>query len=298
MNMQHQQLKQPNVNYNLNSLQSLIQTQPNLLSTVLQNQACQGFDQQSLAQLLQQQQAQRASQTNNLTNILQLMQTNPLLATQLLAQQRQADTNPNLALLQQLAAQNQTQDHVNQGNVDGKSFSAKIVVYFLFLVNHLALLLSQNDASASNAAHKGPSSYDEVLKRQQDSQQTLSAAVAAVQQQQPRLSAQNSSNSLINAPISIDTPQSSANVSMDSPTQKSAPPPHNRQASSDRLLSGSESVQDHISRLISENEAIVEPNPVLLKRRPYHRQSTSNSISSQPSEPVGRKCKFSVCVVV
>lgn len=43
-------------------------------------------------------------------------------------------------------------------------------------------------------------------------------------------------------------------------------------------------VEDHISRLISENEAIVEPNPVLLKRRPYHRQSTSNSITSQSSE--------------
>lgn len=59
-----------------------------------------------------------------------------------------------------------------------------------------------------------------------------------------------------------------------------------RQASSDRLLNN-ESVQDHISRLISENEAIVEPNPVLLKRRPYHRQSTSNSITSQTSEIAG-----------
>lgn len=43
-------------------------------------------------------------------------------------------------------------------------------------------------------------------------------------------------------------------------------------------------MQDHISRLISENEAIVEPNPVLLKKRPYHRQSTSNSMISQTSE--------------
>ena len=57
-----------------------------------------------------------------------------------------------------------------------------------------------------------------------------------------------------------------------------------QQTSSDRLLTSAESVQDHISRLISENEAIVEPNPVLLKRRPYHRQSTSNSINSQNSE--------------
>lgn len=60
-----------------------------------------------------------------------------------------------------------------------------------------------------------------------------------------------------------------------------------RQASSDRLLNSAESVQDHISRLISENEAIIEPNPVLLKRRPYHRQSTSNSITSQTSEIAG-----------
>jgi hypothetical protein len=63
--------------------------------------------------------------------------------------------------------------------------------------------------------------------------------------------------------------------------------PNNRQASSDKLLTSAESVQDHISRLISENEAIVEPNPVLLKRRPYHRQSTSNSLASQGSDAAG-----------
>lgn len=37
-------------------------------------------------------------------------------------------------------------------------------------------------------------------------------------------------------------------------------------------LTSPESVKEHISRLISENEAILEQNPGLLKRRPYHRQ--------------------------
>ncbi|VDN17929.1 unnamed protein product [Gongylonema pulchrum] len=43
------------------------------------------------------------------------------------------------------------------------------------------------------------------------------------------------------------------------------------------LLTSPESVKEHISRLISENEAILEQNPGLLKRRPYHRQVGSQS---------------------
>lgn len=47
------------------------------------------------------------------------------------------------------------------------------------------------------------------------------------------------------------------------------------------LLTSPESVKEHISRLISENEAILEQNPGLLKRRPYHRQVGSQSSVEQ-----------------
>lgn len=129
------------------------------------------------------------------------------------------------------------------------------------------------------------------------------------------MSTQNSSNSLLAGLSGFDSPTSTTaliNHPIATSSQNSIPDsstPHmissannssssinqaavalaqsaSRQASSDRLLNN-ESVQDHISRLISENEAIVEPNPVLLKRRPYHRQSTSNSITSQTSEIAG-----------
>ncbi|MCP9257753.1 Transcription factor HIVEP3 [Dirofilaria immitis] len=58
------------------------------------------------------------------------------------------------------------------------------------------------------------------------------------------------------------------------------------------LLTSAESVKEHISRLISENEAILEQNPGLIKRRPYHRQVGSQSsieletgIRSQSNSP-------------
>lgn len=58
------------------------------------------------------------------------------------------------------------------------------------------------------------------------------------------------------------------------------------------LLMSAESVKEHISRLISENEAILEQNPGLIKRRPYHRQVGSQSsieletgIRSQSNSP-------------
>lgn len=139
----------------------------------------------------------------------------------------------------------------------------------------------------------------------------VSAVAAAAARQLPgRLSTQNSSNSLLSgltnsgfdSPTSTTLPSHPAGTSSQSSIPDAAAmmsgqvgggnvPPlmqsASRQASSDRLLNSAESVQDHISRLISENEAIIEPNPVLLKRRPYHRQSTSNSITSQTSEIAG-----------
>lgn len=58
------------------------------------------------------------------------------------------------------------------------------------------------------------------------------------------------------------------------------------------LLTNAESVKEHISRLISENEAILEQSPGLIKRRPYHRQVGSQSsveletgIRSQSNSP-------------
>uniref|UniRef100_A0A1I8EPX2 C2H2-type domain-containing protein n=1 Tax=Wuchereria bancrofti TaxID=6293 RepID=A0A1I8EPX2_WUCBA len=58
------------------------------------------------------------------------------------------------------------------------------------------------------------------------------------------------------------------------------------------LPTSAESVKEHISRLISENEAILEQNRGLIKRRPYHRQVGSQSsveletdIRSQSNSP-------------
>ncbi|CAD5233782.1 unnamed protein product [Bursaphelenchus xylophilus] len=240
------------------AFQGLLTTQPSLLASVLnaQTQARQSL-QPNLVALLQQQQAQRAAQTAqpNHAAILQLMQTNPLLASQILAQQQSCEPNQTLSLLTQLAQQQQ----------------------------------EQASPPAMESLSKSQTTYDEILKRQQESQQNIAAAIAAVQQKQPRLTSQSSSSSLFSNPCTdgpnTSTPTSSTPIDISTPK-----PPHPstvRQASSERLLSGAESVQDHISRLISENEAIVEPNPVLLKRRPYHRQSTSNSITSQTSEAVG-----------
>lgn len=187
-------------------------------------------------------------------------------------------------------------------------------------MNQLAALLQQSQVPSQGVPSQGEqtpkTAYDEYLLRhqQENSHQALAAALsaaAAQQQQLPgRLSTQNSSNSLLgglpssgfDSPTSINHPiattsqaslestmitSSSTNSSSVAPQMQSA----SRQASSDRLLNmnSAESVQDHITRLINENEAIVEPNPVLLKRRPYHRQSTSNSITSQKSDIDGRE---------
>nr|CDJ96425.1 Human immunodeficiency virus type I [Haemonchus contortus] len=53
-----------------------------------------------------------------------------------------------------------------------------------------------------------------------------------------------------------------------------------------------ESVEDKISRLISENEAIVQPNQTLLKRRPYHRQSIGQSSTDHDGSNVGEHGKW------
>ncbi|VDM75914.1 unnamed protein product, partial [Strongylus vulgaris] len=48
-----------------------------------------------------------------------------------------------------------------------------------------------------------------------------------------------------------------------------------------------ESVEEKISRLISENEAIVQPHQTLLKRRPYHRQAGGQSSIDHDSNSGG-----------
>ncbi|KAK5970693.1 hypothetical protein GCK32_008526 [Trichostrongylus colubriformis] len=48
-----------------------------------------------------------------------------------------------------------------------------------------------------------------------------------------------------------------------------------------------ESVEEKISRLISENEAIVQPNQTLLKRRPYHRQAAGQPSIDHDSNSAG-----------
>uniref|UniRef100_A0A0K0DQZ9 C2H2-type domain-containing protein n=1 Tax=Angiostrongylus cantonensis TaxID=6313 RepID=A0A0K0DQZ9_ANGCA len=75
-------------------------------------------------------------------------------------------------------------------------------------------------------------------------------------------------------------------VASGNPTQQSQ---QHQQHFQDRTISGTsrnivgsggvdvESVEEKISRLISENEAIVQPHQTLLKRRPYHRQAGAQS---------------------
>jgi hypothetical protein len=237
----------------------------------------------------------------NLLAVLNLLQTNPLLASQLslLQQQQSIQSNPNLALFAQLM---------------NNSSAATAAANRVSDINQLAALLQSAQVPSQGVPSQGeqtPKLYDKFLIQQQKQQQEalVSAVNAAARQLPGRLSTQNSSNSLLSGITNsgFDSPTSTTMGGHPGGTssQSSIPdasmmsggnggPPlmqsASRQASSDRLLNinSAESVQDHISRLISENEAIIEPNPVLLKRRPYHRQSTSNSITSQTSEIAGK----------
>ncbi|KAI6173238.1 Transcription factor HIVEP3 [Aphelenchoides besseyi] len=282
----------------LNGGQSVGQTNP-LAQYLLNNHTAQSqaSQPQSVAALQQQQVLQRlmangsaAGANGNLLALVQMLQNgnaseiaNPnalqvyqQLVAQQAAQQSAVSSNQNhLALLQQImAGQNSTPTNRLSSMTDMNQ------------INQLASLLQQSQIPSQG--DQTPSAYNEFLLRQQHTQHHLS-----------NLSKQNSSNSLLaglsatglDSPTASNHPNHSA-MPVDSPlaqqnvnngTAQSA----SRQASSERLLTSAESVQDHISRLISENEAIVEPNPVLLKRRPYHRQSTSNSITSQTSDLAG-----------
>ncbi|KAI6232100.1 Transcription factor HIVEP3 [Aphelenchoides besseyi] len=290
----------------LNGGQSVGQTNP-LAQYLLNNHTAQSqaSQPQNVAALQQQQVLQRlmangsAAGTNgNLLALVQMLQNgnaseiaNPnalqvyqQLVAQQAAQQSAVSSNQNhLALLQQImAGQNSTPTNRLSSMADMNQ------------VNQLASLLQQSQIPSQG--DQTPNAYNEFLLRQQHTQHHLS-----------NLSKQNSSNSLLaglsatglDSPTSSNHPNHSA-MSVDSPLASMVNTPvaqqnvnngtaqsASRQASSERLLTSAESVQDHISRLISENEAIVEPNPVLLKRRPYHRQSTSNSITSQTSELAG-----------
>jgi hypothetical protein len=172
--------------------------------------------------------------------------------------------------------------------------------------------LQQN--SMQSDEHKALVEYLIRQQQQQHEQQQLAALVAAAQasasvSHTPRgsLSTQNSSGSLVGqhqqqpAPVQQQTssqrssgeavyvsiPASTSTTATPSaisiPEPPALPPQSlcSRQTSSERLLSSGTSIEDHISKLISENAAIVEPNPVLLKRRPYNRQNTSGSLTSQ-----------------
>uniref|UniRef100_A0A915MVD0 Uncharacterized protein n=1 Tax=Meloidogyne javanica TaxID=6303 RepID=A0A915MVD0_MELJA len=116
----------------------------------------------------------------------------------------------------------------------------------------------------------GGSTASEVLPAPPQQVQQTSAEVLAAHQQQQQ--------------------QQHANVGASIHSQISAEQQEQQrqgQGTPNERLMTSEAVQDRISRQISENEAILEPNPVLLKRRPYQRQSTSNSMTSQTSENAG-----------
>uniref|UniRef100_A0A915CT26 C2H2-type domain-containing protein n=1 Tax=Ditylenchus dipsaci TaxID=166011 RepID=A0A915CT26_9BILA len=250
----------------------------------------------STGQLLtpQNQAIQQQQQQQQLLNLVQLLQ-NPNTATlyayhNYLQQQQQS--------VQQTSPQQAQLNLLNQLLGIGNIASPQIGHLGTSLLNH-----SQSSPQiGSGQTEESKALLEQILQRhareqqQQQQQAALLAASSASHTTPTRVcnpSAQNShstNEAQENASVTptndfsrIHEPSNPAGTSQAFETNTGLPPT-SRQASSDRLLTSAESVQDHISRLISENEAIVEPNPVLLKKRPYHRQSTSNSITSQCSE--------------
>ncbi|KAH7728185.1 Zinc fingerC2H2 type family protein [Aphelenchoides avenae] len=269
----------------------------------------------NLLMLLQQNQQQPQNPLQQLAYQTYLQQLQPAPAT---PPQQPAPSAPSQSL-QQLA-------HLMGGSGNNYSpqctcaFSDSKMISMI-LVTQLAAALSgqQNQlggaGSSLNQTDEHKAFVEELLRRDQQQHSANAAAAATANgthHHSSRLTSRDSTNSLLGGASTSFTPTNDAlsnhrehsvakpadpSVATTSASATSTSIPStgpstsftmaSRQASSDRLLTSAESVQDHISRLISENEAIVEPNPVLLKRRPYHRQSTSNSLASQSSDAPG-----------
>ncbi|CAG9532204.1 unnamed protein product [Cercopithifilaria johnstoni] len=147
---------------------------------------------------------------------------------------------------------------------------AQLLNPFAYYQPHLTALLQQSQLTASN--HMQQSQQPVQIQVQNG----IGAPLAA-QQQQKMIE-----NLLVEQVVRNPTTHDKIDISQPVVTD-------NRNIG---LLTSAESVKEHISRLISENEAILEQNPGLIKRRPYHRQVGSQSsveletgIRSQSNSP-------------
>ncbi|VDO55224.1 unnamed protein product [Onchocerca flexuosa] len=147
---------------------------------------------------------------------------------------------------------------------------AQLLNPFAYYQPHLAALLQQSQLTATNHVQQ-PQQPPQI-----QVQNGIGTPVAA--QQQQKLIENLLAEQVIRNPTTHDKIDISQPVVAD-----------NRNVG---LLTSAESVKEHISRLISENEAILEQNPGLIKRRPYHRQVGSQSsieletgIRSQSNSP-------------
>ncbi|VDM91966.1 unnamed protein product [Litomosoides sigmodontis] len=168
-----------------------------------------------------------------------------------------------LAINQLLLQQNPLQQQV-------QAALAQLLNPFAYYQPHLTALLQQNQFTASN----------HMQQPQQPAQiqvQNGIGAPVAVQQQQ-KMMENLLAEQVVRNPATHDKIDMSQSAVADSRNIG--------------LLTSAESVKEHISRLISENEAILGQNPGLIKRRPYHRQVGSQSsveletgIRSQSNSP-------------
>ncbi|KAE9551933.1 hypothetical protein FO519_004862 [Halicephalobus sp. NKZ332] len=275
-----------------------------LLQNQLQQQ--QSVPQQSTSGLTLQQLQQLSAALNQGPQTQNIPAVNPAL---LQIQGQQSQLNNILALLQQQQVQQQAQINPTTALLNTLLNSLQNQTNFQQLAPALNLLTNQQNVFQNSLQQNNQNDETKVLLEylmRQQQQQELAAMVAAAASatQTPRgsLSTQNSSNSLLGQPATVQSHGSrssgeavyvsippSTSVTNGGPLSSNfgsnessgvAPPTTSRQTSAERLFASGQSVEDHISRLISENAAIVEPNPVLLKRRPYNRQNTSSSITS------------------
>ncbi|EJD75353.1 zinc finger protein [Loa loa] len=168
-----------------------------------------------------------------------------------------------LAINQLLLQQNPLQQQV-------QAALAQLLNPFAFYQPHLTALLQQSQLTAAN--HMQQAQQPPQIQVQNG----IGAPIAA--QQQQKMIENLLAEQVVRNPTTHDKIDISQPVVAD-----------NRNVG---LLTSAESVKEHISRLISENEAILEQNPGLIKRRPYHRQVGSQSsveletgIRSQSNSP-------------
>uniref|UniRef100_A0A915PUS8 C2H2-type domain-containing protein n=1 Tax=Setaria digitata TaxID=48799 RepID=A0A915PUS8_9BILA len=168
-----------------------------------------------------------------------------------------------LAINQLLLQQNPLQQQV-------QAALAQLLNPFAYYQPHLTALLQQSQLSATN----------HMQQPQQPPQMQVQNGIGTpiVAQQQQKMIENLLVEQVVRNPTAHDKIDISQPVMAD-----------NRSVG---LLTSAESVKEHISRLISENEAILEQNPGLIKRRPYHRQVGSQSsieletgIRSQSNSP-------------